>query len=397
VKPEELLAEAAELLSDAVVLRRRIHENPELGLQLPETTQAVLESLEGLDLEIAHGLSTSGVVATLRGARPGPSIVLRGDMDALPMPEDTGLPFASRHAGRMHACGHDAHTAMLVGAAKLLSRHRGELAGRVQFMFQPGEEGHFGARRMLEDGLLDGTPAPSACFAIHISPQMPCGMVASRPGPVLAAADVFGIVLRGRGGHASMPHQTLDPVPVACEIVQALQSFVTRRIDVFDPVVLTVASIEAGTTSNVIPESASIRGTLRSVSERAREIAHEGISRVATQVAAAHELEAEVKIDRGYPVTVNDDEFTDFTRGVVRELLGEQGFVDMKAPMMGAEDFSYVLQRFPGTLVFLGVKPAGPGSPAPCHSNRMLLNENGMTAGIALHAAIALSYLRPSL
>ena len=390
----DLLPEAAELLPDAVALRRRLHQNPELGLQLPETTAAVLESLDGLDLEIAQGPSTSGLVATLRGAKPGPAIVLRGDMDALPMPEDTGLPFASKHAGRMHACGHDAHTAMLVGAARLLAGRRSELAGSVRFLFQPGEEGHFGALRMLKDGLLDGDPQPSACFAIHIAPQIPCGVVSSRPGAVLAAADVFRIELRGRGGHASMPHQTLDPVPVACELVQALQTFVTRRIDAFDPVVLTVASIEAGTTNNVIPETAVISGTLRSVSERARELAQQGIERVAAGVAAAHELEADVRVERGYPVTVNDADFSAVTRQVAVELLGEGGYHEMPNPMMGAEDFSYLLQRYPGALVFLGVKPSGEGPPAPCHSNRMLLNENGMTPGIALYSAIALRTLK---
>lgn len=393
---DSLMGEAGELMPDAIRLRRRIHENPELGLQLPETTEAVLESLAGLDLEVVHGKSCSGFIATLRGSRPGPAILLRADMDALPMPEDSGVEFASRHPNRMHACGHDAHTSMLVHAAILLARQRDRLAGSVKFMFQPGEEGHFGARVMIEDGLLDAGESPAACFAIHIAPQIPCGMVSSRPGPALAAADVFSLRITGRGGHASMPHQTLDPVPVACEIVQALQTFVTRRVDAFDPVVLTVAKIEAGTTTNVIAESATVSGTLRSVSERARELAHAGIRRIASQVAAAHELEAEVRIERGYPVTVNDAEFTRFTAEVSRELLGERGYHEMPAPMMGAEDFSYVLQRYPGTLVFLGVKPPGDGPPAPCHSNRMLLNESGMSAGIALYAAIAQRYLGAS-
>jgi amidohydrolase len=389
----ELLKEARALLPAAVALRRRIHAQPELGLELPRTREAVLEALAGLDLEIERSEKTSGVVATLRGARPGPAVLLRADMDALPMPEDTDLEFRSTADGRMHACGHDAHTAMLASAARLLHARRRELAGSVKLMFQPGEEGHFGALRMLEEGVLERGGAPDAVFAIHVDPRLPVGMVASRPGPVLAAADVWVAQLKGRGGHASMPHDTLDPIPVACEVVQALQTFVTRRIDVFDPVVLTATKIEAGTTGNVIPETAQILGTLRSTSEAARRRAQEGIRRIATQVAAAHELEARVHIFDGYPVTVNDTGFAGFAREVATGLLGDGAYLDMSAPVMGAEDFSVLLQRWPGAMVFLGVRPEGVEQPAPCHSNRMLLNEEGMAAGIALHAAVALRHL----
>jgi len=390
---ETLLREARELLPGAVALRRRIHQSPELGLQLPETTAAVLESLADLDLEVRRGAGSSGFVATLRGARPGPSILLRADMDALPMPEDTGLEFASRHPDRMHACGHDAHTAMLAGAARLLARRRESLAGEVKLFFQAGEEGHFGARVALEEGVLDSDRAPDAAFAIHVDPRLPVGRVASRPGPLLAAADVLFVQVRGRGGHASMPHDAVDPIPVACEMVQAFQTFVTRRIPAFDPVVLTVTKIDTGTTNNVIPEIANMMGTLRSTSEDSRERAHKGIARVAEGVAGAHDCEAKVTWVSGYPVTVNDRGFTDFTREVTSELLGERSFVEMTAPVMGAEDFSYLLQRWPGAMVFLGVRPDDPSLVAPCHSNRMCLNEDGMLAGIALHAAVALRYL----
>jgi amidohydrolase len=332
-------------------------------------------------------------VADLEGGLPGPTVLLRGDMDALPMPEDTGLEFASREPGRMHACGHDSHTAMLVHAAHLLHRHRADLRGTVHMMFQPGEEGFFGARIMAEEGLLERDEEPTAAFAIHIDPRLPVGRVATRPGPIMAAADVWTVDVHGKGGHASMPHDTIDPVPIVCEIVQALQSLVTRRFDAFDPIVVSATKIAAGTTNNVIPARAHIQGTLRSTSERARERAHEGIRRVATNVAAAHEAEAEVQIFPGYPVTVNDAGFVGFTREVTGELLGERAFREMPAPIMGAEDFSYVLQRMPGALVFLGVRPEGSEAPAPCHSNHMLLNEEGMVAGIALHAAVALRYL----
>src|SRR6516164_6787115 len=307
------LDEAKELLPDAIRIRRRIHKRPELGLDLPETTQAVLDGLSGLDVEIARGPSTSGLMVSLSGTKPGSqtgrTILLRGDMDALPMPEETGLDFASEIPGRMHACGHDSHTAMLVQAVHLLHRHRDELAGTVKFMFQPGEEGHAGARKMIEDGLLDADPKPDAAFALHIWPSVKAGAILGKPGPMMASVDVWTISVKGRGGHASMPHDAVDPIPVAFEIGLALQALVTRRMDVFDPVVLTCTKVTAGTANNVIPETVEMAGTLRTTSERARESAHEGIRRVAVNIAAAHLCEARVTVRPGYPVTVNDPEF----------------------------------------------------------------------------------------
>jgi amidohydrolase len=223
-EPKRFLDEAQGLLPAAIALRRRIHAKPELGLNLPLTTEAVLEGLRGLDVGIAQGPSTSGLIVSLSGTRPGSqsgrTILLRGDMDALPMPEETGLDFASEFAGRMHACGHDAHTAMLVQAVHLLHRHRDELAGTVKFMFQPGEEGHAGARRMIDDGLLDADPKPDAAFALHIFPNFKSGAIVGRPGPLLAAVDTWTIRVKGRGGHASMPHLAVDPVPVGNDLFE---------------------------------------------------------------------------------------------------------------------------------------------------------------------------------
>ena len=395
---DTLLDEARAVLPEVVALRRRLHENPELGLVLPETQKAVLEALAPLALDVATGGSTSAVVATLRGARAGaangggPTLLLRADMDALPMPEQTGLPFASRHENRMHACGHDAHVAMLAGAAALLARRRAELPGTVKLLFQPGEEGYAGARILIEEGLLDDAPAVEAAFAIHVDSTLPPGKVALRPGPILASADVLSIDLTGRGGHASMPHLAVDPIPAACEIVLALQSFVTRRIDAFDPVVVTVTRLLAGTAANVIPATANLLGTIRSTSERARAAAQEGVRRVAAGVAAAHGVEAKVHVVPGYPVTVNHDGFAGFARTVSGELLGGDAVIDMAAPVMGAEDFSYVLQRVPGALVFLGARPPGERA-EPLHSNRMTIDEDALASGVALHAAMALRWL----
>ncbi len=382
-------------LPDAITLRRKIHEYPELGLHLPKTVAAVREALDGLDVKIEHGPSSSGLIVTLQGPSQGRTVLLRGDMDALPMPEDTDLPFKSKEAGRMHACGHDAHTAMLAGAVKLLHEHRGRLAGTVKFMFQPGEEGHFGALRMIEDGLIDKHPKPDGAFALHITPNAPSGFFTGRGGAMLASTDEIRIKVTGKGGHASMPHLAVDPMPIACEIVMGLQSFVTRRINAFDPIVLTIAKIDGGTTTNVIPESVSMFGTLRSVSEASRKQAHEGLKHVAQKIAEAHGARAEVHLAEGYPVTMNDGRMVALAADTVRELWGEQAFVPMPAPVMGAEDWSYVLQRIPGCMIFLGVAPEGCDHhhAAPCHSNRMMLDENAMAHGIALFAAVAERFL----
>jgi amidohydrolase len=398
---QRYLPEAKELLPGAVAVRRRIHSQPELGLDLPQTAEAVVDGLKGLDVQIARGPSTSGMVVTLKGTKSGAgegrTVLLRADMDGLPMPEDTGLPFASKVPGRMHACGHDAHTAMLVQAVHLLHRHRSELAGTVKFMFQPGEEGWAGALRMIEDGLIDAAPKPTAAFALHIFPDFKAGTVVGRAGPMMASADYWAITIRGKGGHASAPTTTIDPIPVAFEIGLALNAMVTRRIDVFDPVVLTCAKVTAGTTNNVIPETAELVGTLRSTSEAARETALAGIERVATHVAAAHLCTVEIVKRRGYPVTVNHAQFVDLARGVAGELLGEEGFIERKSPLMGAEDFSYILQRMPGCMFFLGVRPDhhhDDDEMVPsCHSNKMILNEDAMAVGIAMHAAVAHRYL----
>ncbi len=386
-----LLDEARALMPEVVALRRRIHARPELGLELPETQRAILEALEGLDLELHTGGSTSAVVAHLTGGRPGPTLLLRADMDALPLDEDTGLEFGSRTEGAMHACGHDAHVAMLVGAAKLLASRREDVPGTLKFLFQPGEEGHGGARVLIEEGLLDATPRVEGAFAIHVDPSLPSGVVSTRPGPLLAAGDVFAIQVKGRGGHASQPHRARDPIPVACEIVGALQTLVTRRMHAFDPVVLTVTQVHAGTTHNVIPEDARILGTVRTVSAEARGKVEEHLRQLVKGVAEAHGVEAKIHVFHGYPVTVNHAGFASFAEEVGGAVLGPDRVAPLEVPVMGAEDFSYILERVPGAMVFLGARP-GEGPAAPLHSNRMVLDEAAMAAGVALHAGVALRF-----
>lgn len=390
-----LLAEAREVQSAAVTMRRDLHLQPEIGNDLPRTQERILAELQGLPLQVRTGDQVTSVVALLEGARPGPTMLLRGDMDALPMPEDTGLPYASEVDGAMHACGHDTHVAMLAGAAKLLTARRDELAGRVLFMFQPGEEGYHGAKYMLEEGLLDGVGDVTGAFALHISTMAPAGTVNLRGGTMMASADTMRIRVIGRGGHASAPHHALDPIPIACEIVQALQLMITRQIDVFDPAVVTVGQITAGTTNNVIPEHADILGTIRAVSERTRAKVHDAIRRVSENIAAAHSAEARVEVELGYPVTVNDMGYAGQVLDTATQLLGAKSVNTMSNPVMGAEDFSYVLQRVPGALAFLGGCPPelNPRTAAPNHSNRVVFDEEAMVTGMATYAAMAMRHL----
>jgi len=384
---------AEALLPDMIALRRAIHAEPEIGLQNPLTTAKARQALEGLPLEYSQGPSTTGFVATLRGPANGRTVLLRGDMDALPMTEETGLPFSSNVPNAMHACGHDTHVAMLVAAARALCAGRERLAGTVQFMFQPGEEGWHGARYMLDDGLIN--PLPDAAFALHITPNIPSGVFAGRVGPLLAAADRIELTIKGKGGHASQPHDAVDPVPVACELVSALQAMMTRRVPAFDPAVLTIAHIRAGSTNNVIPESAFIEGTIRSFSAASRQIARDGLKRVVEHVCAAHLCEADLRIIPGFPVTVCDEHAVALARRVTRDTFGAEAWFEMPHPMMGAEDFSYVLEKVPGAMMFLGATPEGGDWRSCCalHSNRMMLDEAVMARGAALHCAIAEAFL----
>jgi len=385
---------ATALLPELVALRRDIHAEPELGLHNPKTTAKVKAALAGLPLEIREGGSTSGLVATLRGGANGRTVLLRGDMDALPMTEDTGLEFSSQIPGAMHACGHDSHVAMLVGAAKLLCARREMLAGSVMFMFQPGEEGHHGARFMLDDGLID--PLPDAAFALHVFPNAPHGLFSGKAGPLLASADVIRVTVMGRGGHASMPHDALDPIPIACAIVLAIQTFVTRQVSVFDPAVVTIGKIEAGTTNNVIPETAHLLGTIRTLSAKTRKAMQVGLRQLAEGIAAAHGASASVAFEEGFPVTHCDARAVAFGRATVEAEFGAAAWHQMATPVMGAEDFSYVLEKVPGAMFFLGASAEGSDWTQCCglHSNHMVMDEAVMARGSALHAALAERFLR---
>ena len=389
---EDLLQDARGIADRITALRRAIHAEPELGLETPKTLAKVKAELADLPLEWREGKSCTGAVAVLNSGKSGRSVLLRGDMDALPMPEETGLEFASTVPGRMHACGHDTHTAMLAGAARILAARADALPGEVRFMFQPGEEGYHGAKFMIDDGLLD--PLPEAAFALHIMPNAPHGVIGSRSGTLLASADMLEIAVVGRGGHASMPHNTRDPVPVGCEIVLALQTMVTRRFEATEAVVVTVTQVDAGTAHNVIPDHALLKGTIRTLSPEKRDAVRADIRRVAENIAAAHDCTAEVKVTQGFPPTVNDARAVALAQAVATALPGGE-FTRLPTPIMGAEDFSYVLEKVPGMMAFLGVAEQGVDFRQCCsiHSTRMMVDETVLPRGTAFLAGCATRFL----
>ncbi len=389
--------EAAKLAADVTKLRHAIHRDPEIGLQLPRTQAKILDALAGLPVEVTVGRQLSSVTAVLRGGRPGPVVLLRGDMDALPVTEATGLPFASEVEGAMHACGHDLHVAMLAGAARLLSARQPDLPGTVLFMFQPGEEGAFGARFMIDEGVLDAAgQRPVAGYAIHVfSHLLDLGTIATRPGPALAASDSLTVTVRGRGGHASIPHRNADPIPAACEMVTALQTFVTRRFDVFDPVVITVGMIHAGTARNVIPDTATFEATVRSYSPAARSRLRQGTVRLVHSIAEAHGLSADAEYAEGYPVTANDAAEAAFATEAAADVFGAGRVAVPGQPLTGSEDFSFVLQQVPGAFVLLGACPPDldPQTAPSNHSAEAAFDDSVLADGVALYAELALRRL----
>jgi hippurate hydrolase len=389
--------EADKIAGELTELRHAIHQEPEIGYDLPATQRKVLAALDGLPLEITLGRQLSSVTAVLRGGRPGPTVLLRGDMDALPVTEATGLPWASSTVGVMHACGHDLHTTMLAGAARLLSARQADIPGNVIFMFQPAEEGGGGARIMIDEGVLGaaGEP-PVAAYALHVqSGEYGTGVFSARPGPALSAADELIVTVRGRGGHGSSPHHAADPIPAACEMVTALHALVTRRFDVFDPVVITVGSFHSGTAPNVIPADATFHATIRSYSPEARQRLRDETVRLVQHIAQAHGLTAEADYEEGYPVTVNDAAEAAFATATAADIFGADRSVTRPHPLTGSEDFSFVLNEVPGAFLMLGACPPGtdPRTVPSNHSPFAVFDDCVLADGTTLYAELALRRL----
>ncbi|SEF34574.1 hippurate hydrolase [Amycolatopsis pretoriensis] len=390
-----LRSDAADLLDDLVALRRDLHRIPEIGLHLPRTQERVLTALDGLPLELSLGKNLSSITGVLRGGKPGGTVLLRGDMDALPVTENSGEEFSSTLDGAMHACGHDLHTAGLVGAARLLAARREELAGDVVFMFQPGEEGWDGAGRMIEEGVLTASGKHvDAAYGLHVSAASYAkGHFVARPGTLMAASGALEVRVLGDGGHGSSPHDARDPIPAACEMVTALQTMVTRTFDVFDPVVITVGSFHAGTRRNIIPDDAKFEATLRSFSPEVAARVGERAVQVCQGIAQAHGLDIEVTYEPEYPATVNDAAAYDFVADTIRDVFGEERFTEMADPITGSEDFSRVLERVPGAYLFLGACPTDPESAPDNHSPRARFDDSVLGDGAALLAELAVRRL----
>jgi len=392
-----LIEESTAIAPGLVELRRELHQIPEVGLDLPKTQSMVLDAVAGLPLEISTGKELTSVVGVLRGGQPGPTVLLRGDMDALPVVEETELAYASSN-GNMHACGHDLHTSGLVGAAQLLSAHREKLHGNVLFMFQPGEEGLGGAGYMLREGLLQATgDKPIAAYAVHVWSQAAAGIFQTRPGTMMAGSNQLHITVRGRGGHGSSPDKTVDPVPVVAELVLALQTYATRRVSVFDPVVITVTQLQAGVAINVIPDTARLGATVRTLSNETFDQLSRELPALAERIASAHGCTVDATFVKQYPVTVNDAGRTAETLVELATVFGAERAQLLDNPLMGSEDFSMVLDEVPGTFIMLGARPDDvPADSAPSnHSNIVRFDDEVLADQAAALAHLATTHLIP--
>jgi hippurate hydrolase len=338
---------------DMAAWRQHLHTIPELGLECPKTAAFVAEQLRGFGVhEIHEGIAQTGIVAIIEGQGEGPTIGLRADMDALPIEEATGVPYASTHPGRMHACGHDGHTAMLLGAARYLAETR-NFSGRVALIFQPGEEAGGGGEVMVREGIMDRFGIGQV-YAMHNAPMLETGTFHSTPGPIMAAADTFHIHLTGKGGHGARPHDCVDPVVAACAMVQALQTIVSRNLKPAERLVISVTQIHTGTTDNVIPETAYINGTVRTFDKKVQAMAMRRMAEIVEGQAASYGLDGRLEIEYGYPPTINTPEEARFALEVAAEIAGEDRVDGDKEPVMGAEDFSYMLEARPGAYLMLG-------------------------------------------
>jgi hippurate hydrolase len=382
---EGLRQEVEEKFGEKIVaLRRDIHREPELGFDTEKTAEKVLAALGSLPLDIETGVAKNGIVATLEGEGDGPTVALRADMDALPILEDTGLPFASETEGKMHACGHDGHTSMLVGAAHVLSGMRDRFDGTVKFVFQPAEEGGGGGKVMVDEGVADGV---CSIFALHLWPGLPFGKVATKAGPIMAAADAFEMEIKASGGHGAMPHLACDAIAIAAQVVTALQTIVSREVDPVEPAVLTVGEIGAGTAFNIIPDKARIGGTVRTLNADLRKKIPARMEELARGVAQGMRGDVDLDYTFSYPVTVNDEAAADLALSVAEDLFGGESVLELPNPSMGGEDFAYFLQKVPGAFIWLGIGEDASG----LHTPGFAFDEEILPRGSALLAALSIS------
>lgn len=393
---QRVLELADEFYPEIVRLRRTIHSNPELAFEEVATSALVAETLEKAGLTATRGIAKTGVIADLKGRAngqgksPGRRIALRSDMDALPITEATGLEFASKNQGKMHACGHDAHTAIGLGAAMILSKLRDELHGDVRFLFQPSEERNpGGAPFMIEEGALDGV---DEIYGLHVLSQADAGTVGFCPGEMMASADELYITIKGKSGHGARPHHTIDPIVTSAQVILALQSLVSRNLDPFAQGVITIGSIHAGFAPNIIPPEVKLVGTLRSMSREWREYAHRRVHEIVNGTCFAAGASADIHIDLGYPVLVNADRETEFAASAAEEIFGSDRVFQAER-LMGAEDFAYYLEKVPGTFYRLGIRNEAAGITADIHNDHFTIDESALKTGAAMQAWLAIRAL----
>lgn len=384
--------EVQAITPQVVRLRRVLHQHPEPGFQEFRTAGIVAEHLEGLGLTVKRGVAQTGVVAVVEGAHPGPTLLLRADMDCLPVQEETGLAYASERPGFMHACGHDGHTAILLGVASVLVGLRERLHGRVKLVFQPAEEGPGGAEPMIAEGVLED-PKVDAAVGLHLWSHLPVGTVGVRPGPMMAAADAFSIRVRGQGGHAAAPHEAVDPVIVAAQLILAIQTIVSRSMDPEESAVVSVCRMRAGQATNVIPEEVELAGTARSFTPEVRALLRNRLEDLCRHLPAAFGGSARLDYQPGYPPLVNDPAVTELVTRACREVLPAECVGESHT--MGGEDFAFFLQRVPGCYFFLGARNPEKSCDFPHHHPRFDVDEDAMPLGVEILVRVAERFLGP--
>jgi len=384
---DRIKADVDEIFPKIRDIRREIHRHPELRMKEFNTARIVKKELEGLGIEVfSEYAGTTAVLARIKGRKPGPVRAFRADMDALPIKEETGLPYASEIDGVMHACGHDFNTSIVLGLAHILKMEKDSLEGEVIFVFQPGEEGGFGGRILAESGFIERFGI-SYIVAQHLYPDVPLGKIGYRKGLTTANADGFTITVKGKGGHGARPDRGVDPIVVACHIVVSLSAICAREVSPLDPTVITVGSIHAGTAGNIVPDTATLVGTIRTLGEKNRQFVAKRVEKLAKNIASGFRAEADVQIGYGYPSLANDPEITDKLKKAGEVFLGEENVLEITEPTMGAEDFAFYLKRIPGTFYRLGVGPC-----EPLHSARFSPSEEVLKIGMGVNATLALMF-----
>jgi amidohydrolase len=382
-----------EVFPSLVKLRRELHQYPELAFNEFKTSERIARELKKLGINFKKGIAKTGVVGVLNGNRKGKTLALRADMDALPVLEQTNFPYKSKNKGIMHACGHDVHMACLIGAAKILTRLKEELPGKVKFIFQPSEEVHpGGAKPMIEAGVLKN-PDVSGIFALHCDPAIPIGKIGVREGPTMAQAEDFDVTIIGRGGHGARPHDGVDAIVVAAQVIQALQTIVSRKINPLEPVVVSIGKMEGGSARNIICDKVILKGTARTLNKEVAKKIPGFLKEVISGITKGAGASFELNYYGGYPILINHPKATDLARRSIAKLFGKEAIFELKRPMMGGEDFAYYLQKIPGSFLRLGIRNPKKDAIYPWHHPKFTVDEDAIKIGSAVLAGIAFDFL----